>query len=110
VLANEFDSGDEGFGLVVACVDNTQGITTNITTGVDAYDGDDDSITMGADCENEGETEFAWSNSGTAATLVSSSSVVDDEIVKLRFGARAAATTPTGSYTVTSTYIATPTF
>jgi hypothetical protein len=43
--ANEFDSGDEGFGLVVACVDNTQGTTTNITTGVDAYDGDDDSIT-----------------------------------------------------------------
>ena len=108
--AGEFDSGDEGFGLVVACVDNTEGTTTNITTSVDAYDGDDDSIAVGADCENEGETEFAWSNSGTAATLVSSTNVVDDEIVKLRFGARAAPTTPTGSYTVTSTYIATPTF
>jgi hypothetical protein len=65
---------------------------------------------IAADCENEGETEFAWSNSSTATTLVSSTNVVDDEIVKLRYGARAAATTPTGSYTVTSTYIATPTF
>ncbi|MFO0920078.1 MAG: hypothetical protein U0451_00190 [Candidatus Saccharimonadales bacterium] len=108
--ASEFDAGDEAFGLTVACVDNTQGTTTNITTSVDAYDGDDDSIAMAADCENEGETEFAWANSETATTLASSSSVVDDEIVKLRFGARAAATTPTGSYTVTSTYIATPTF
>jgi hypothetical protein len=37
-------------------------------------------------------------------------SVVDDEIIKLRFGATASATTPTGTYVVVTTYIATPTF
>jgi hypothetical protein len=108
--AEAFSAGTERFGLVVACVDNTQGITSNISTGVDAYDGDDDSIAFGADCENEGETEFAWNDASTAATLASSSSVVNDEIVKLRFAATASPTTPTGSYTVTTTYIATTTF
>jgi hypothetical protein len=109
--AEAFSAGTERFGLVVACTTNDSGGTTsNLVTGVDAYDGDDDSVTEAADCENEGETEFAWNDSATAATIVSSSNVVDNEAAKIRFGATASATTPTGSYTVTTTYIATPTF
>ncbi len=105
-----FAAGTERFGLVVPCIDTTQGTTTNLGSVPGAYNGDDNSTTSGADCENEGEADFAWNDSGTAATLASSSNVVDDEIVKLRFAAAAASTTPTGSYTVTTTYIATPTF
>ncbi len=108
--ADVFAAGTERFGMVVPCVDNTQGTTTNLTTVPTAYNGDDNDVTFAGDCENEAETEFAWNDSATAATLASSSNVVDDEIVKLRFAATASATTPTGSYTVTTTYIATPTF
>ncbi|HSH31808.1 MAG TPA: hypothetical protein VK963_04055, partial [Candidatus Saccharimonadales bacterium] len=56
---------------------------------------------------------FAWDQSGTnnpATTLATSPTVLDYEMLVLRFAARAAATTPTGSYAVTSTYIATATF
>ncbi len=107
--ADAFTAGTERFGLVVPCIDTTQGTTSNMT-GIAAYNGDDSSTTSAADCENEGETEFAWNDSATAATIASSSNVVDDEIVKVRFGATASATTPTGLYSVTTTYIATPTF
>jgi hypothetical protein len=119
-----FVAGTERFGLQVPCKDTTQGSTNNLgsagtgagTAGTynTAYSNTDDTITSSADCESPtaGDTgvKFAWNNSGTAAPLISSTSVVEDEIVKLRFGAVAAATTPTGLYRVTTTYIATPTF
>lgn len=104
----------EKFGMYVACVDYTQGSTTAFGNAQvpNAYDGlDNDVATVDADCENEGTAanlEFAWNTATT--TIASATGVVDDEIIKLRFGAYAAATTPTGSYTVSLTYIATPTF
>jgi hypothetical protein len=60
-------------------------------------------------------TSFAWEETAPAANVVAtpiafSTTVLDYELIVLRFAARAAATTPTGSYTVTSTYIATSTF
>ncbi len=107
--ADTFTAGTERFGMVVPCIDTTQGTTANMS-GVTAYNGTDASTTSGVNCQNEANTKFAWNNSGTAATIASSSNVVDNEIVKLRFGATASATTPTGIYTVKTTYIATPTF
>ncbi len=56
---------------------------------------------------------FAWVDTGATTTIASttgSTKVLDDEALILRFAATAAATTPTGSYSVVSTYIATPTF
>jgi hypothetical protein len=109
-------SGSELFGMYIPCVvQNTGGSTTaNLTTVNDAYDGSDEAITTVADCENEtftsGSGLVGWNTGSTAETLISSSSVVDDEIVKLRFAATASATTPPGNYTVVTTYIATPTF
>ncbi len=78
-----------------------------------AYSNTDNSVTdsVARDCENaDTGVNFAWDTSGTAVPLISSTTVVDDEVVKLRYGGTASATTPTGSYTVASTYIATPTF
>ncbi|HEX9679387.1 MAG TPA: hypothetical protein VGA08_02090, partial [Candidatus Saccharimonadales bacterium] len=53
---------------------------------------------------------WAWDETGTADRIATSTTVVDDEMLILRFAATSAITTPTGTYTVVSTYIATPTF
>ena len=116
-----FTAGTERFGVYIPCRDTTQGTTTGLGAGGTgsgssgtyntAYSGTDDTITSAADCENEaGNSKFAWNDSATAAALISSTGVVDDEILKLRHGATANATTPTGTYTVVSTFIATPQF
>lgn len=123
-------AGTERFGMYMACVENSStslvvGTTSNLGSGGSGAgtggtfssvyaDGAANLAALqdsGSDCENEaGPYDIAWRDSGTAQALISSSTVVDDEMVKLRFGATAAATTPTGSYTVASTYIATPVF
>lgn len=109
--------GSEGFGLYVACVNDTQGSTANFKQANGgilnaAYGGDDggDMDDTGADCENEANATFAFQDNGSPATLITSNNVIDDEIVKIRFGATASPTTPTGTYVVVTTYIATPTF
>ncbi len=109
--------GTELFGMYIPCVQQNDGVnstTANLTTANGAYNGDDNTITTSAGCETEtftsGTATLAWNTGSSADTLISSTSVVDDEIVKLRFGATASSTTPTGSYTVVTTYIATPTF
>lgn len=105
-----FVAGTERFGTYIPCIDTTQGTTSNLGSVPAAYSGTDADTASGADCENEAGVKFAWNDTSTAATLASASTVIDDEIVKIRFGATASATTPTGAYTVQSTYIATPTF
>ncbi len=111
-----FSAGTEDFGLQVACIDTTQGTTSNLGNVPNAYNNVDNSTASSAGCQNTGTgdtgMEFAWNASATAATLADSTStgVVDDEIVKIRFGATASSTTPTGAYSVTTNYIATPTY
>ena len=109
-------TGAEWFGMNIPCI-FTAGATTALTVpaGSAGYNADG-TTTSSTTCEDPatGDTskKFAWDNSGTAQVLAStaSPSVVDREIVKVRFGATASATTPTGAYTVVTTYIATPTF
>lgn len=105
-----FAAGTERFGLFIPCIDTTQGTTSNLGTVPAAYNGSDNNTASVANCETAANTDFAWDNTGTAVTLASSTTVVDDEIVKISFGATASATTPTGLYRVTTTYVATPTF
>lgn len=121
-----FSAGTERFGMHIACVNYTQGTTSNLgensggtpTSGSGSggsyntvYSNVDDSITDAGDCENsDAGNKYGWRDSSTAQALISSVNVVDDEIVKIRYGATASATTPTGTYTVSSIYIATPTF
>ncbi len=113
-------AGTELFGMYIPCVynntnTNPSSTTSNLVTANDSYDGDDEAVTgTGTTCEAEtfasGTAELAWNATNLSDTLISSTNVVDDEIVKLRFAATASSTTPTGSYTVVTTYIATPTF
>lgn len=125
-------SGTEKFGLAIACINNEDpanvanggiGLTNSFDpagsaggTVNDAYDGDESLTDDGAgvgDCENEDISAYSWAfgfDGTTPDTLVASNTVVDNEIIKLRFGAAAAATTPTGTYSVTTTYIATATY
>lgn len=117
-----FAAGTERFGMHVACVNYTQGTTTNLGAGGSGsgsatgtfntiYSNTDNSMTDAGDCENtDAGNKFGWRDSGTAQALIHSATVVDDELIKMRYGATANATTPTGTYTVASTYIATPTF
>lgn len=109
-------ANQERFGMQVPCVvanDTPRSTTANITIPGD-YDNADNTITTSANCENPttGDTgeEFAFVDTGAATTFASSATVVDDEMVKIRFGATASPTTPEGSYLVVMTYIATPTF
>lgn len=125
-----FTAGTERFGIQIACVANNAtagtalGTTSNLGaggsgTGATAgtvntvYSNTDNSIADDGsdDCENsDSGVKFGWNDTSTSQALIHSSSVVDDEIVKMRFGATAQATTPTGSYTVSSHFIATATY
>ncbi len=124
--------GTERFGMQIVCVTDsattTAGTTSNLGTAgsngtgtsggfFSSYANGDTTLaqlqdTVATDnCENtEAGNLMAWRDTGVAQAIISSTTVVDDELVKLRFGAAAAATTPTGTYTVASTFIATPTF
>jgi hypothetical protein len=107
-------AGTELFGMYIPCIDTTQGTTSNLGSVNANYDGNDDTVTSAADCENEtftsGVAVLGWNTASSTEILTSSSTGVDDEIVKLRFGATASSQTPTGTYTAVTTYIATPTF
>lgn len=116
-----FSAGTERFGVQIPCIDDTQGTTDSFrsasggTVTAKYSNTDNDWYTTQTDCENtavDTGVKFAWNDNATADTMatVSSGNVIDDEIIKLRFGATAAATTPSGSYTALSTYIATATF
>ena len=124
-------AGTERFGMQIVCITNsnttTAGSTANLGTGGNGTgssggtfntvyaNGDTTQAqlqdTGSDDCENsEAGNLVAWRDSATAQALIHSSTVVDDELVKMRFAATANATTPTGTYTVATTYIATPVF
>jgi len=108
-------TNQEIFGLYVACRWHSTGTTAGTLTVSDDYNGDDDDIAEAADCENEApianyEVAFDDDPSDGLGVLASSTSVVDDEILAIRFAALAESTTPTGQYTVVTTYIATPTY
>jgi hypothetical protein len=53
---------------------------------------------------------YAWDESGTTNTIASSSTIVGDEALILKFAATPNIVTPTGAYTAQADFIATPTF
>ncbi len=110
--------GTESFGMQIPCIDRAAGATTtNFQTGTvpTAYSNTDNTYTASAGCQNlsGGDTgiKFAWDDTGTPATIATSAvGPIDNEIIKVRFGAEAAATTPVGNYTVSTSFIAAPIF
>jgi hypothetical protein len=103
----------EKFGMTAGKVLRPTGsTTTNLTRSTD-YDGNGTATASAcAPATVDSASCFTWDDTGGASPVVlaSSNTVLDYEMLLLNFAARAAATTPTGSYTVTSTYIATATF
>jgi hypothetical protein len=103
----------ERFGMTSSSVLRPTGsTTTNLTRDTD-YDGDGTVVGSCTAGTIDSPNCWSWVESGAntpAETLATSSTVLDYEMLVLRFAARAAATTPTGSYAVTSTYIATSVF
>lgn len=112
----DFANGTERFGLYIPCI-LSQGTTTNnlANTVNTAYSGTDGDVTSGSatSCETDEQTaniRYGFDDSGSPDDLLSSASVVDNELIKISFAAVASATTPTGTYSIVTTYIATPTF
>lgn len=96
---NSIVAGTEEFGMTISEVNTSKGgLTTNLTRDAE-YAGD-----------GTAADGFAWDDTGTIDEIATSTSVLDDEMLVLRFAASASLTTPTGQYIVTSTYVATPTF
>jgi len=108
-------AGTEAFGMTIAGVNcgSTTSYTCTFSSGTynlartSNYDG-----TGGNTYGVSGG--YAWDSTGSAVTLATSASsstkVVDDEALIMKFAATPSITTPTGAYTVTSTYIATATY
>lgn len=106
-----FTAGTEAFGMTVAGTNcgSTTAYSCVLTSGTNNLKAT--SPYIGATATSYGVTAgYAWQSNGTTVQIASSSTVVDDEALILRFAATPNITTPYGSYTVTSTYIATTTY
>ncbi|HSX18113.1 MAG TPA: hypothetical protein VLE51_02040, partial [Candidatus Saccharimonadales bacterium] len=108
-----FTAGTEAFGVTVGGT-NCNGTTTtsyscDMTSGTNVLIASSNYIgnTTTAFGTNNG---FAWKDNGTTTQIASSSGPVENETLVLKFAGTPALTTPTGSYQVTTTYIATATF
>ncbi|CAN5383857.1 hypothetical protein BH10PAT3_BH10PAT3_2680 [soil metagenome] len=102
---------NEGFGMTVAGTNcgHTTGYSCVLTSGSNALKAT--SPYIGATATSYGTTAgFAWDHTGTTVQIASSTGVVDSEGLILKYDAWPVGTTPTGSYTVTSVYIATATY
>ena len=106
-----FVAGTEDFGLQVACVEDMGTSTTGLSTVPVAYSNTDASVASSATCQTtDAGVKFYWDVTGTPSQIATGTGYVDNEAVKIRYGATAAATTPGGSYSVTTTFVATPAF
>ena len=120
--ANTFTTisvGTESFGMAIGTLNNQSVAGSysgenlvgdpNYCNGAHCSDGSGTPSCTGTSC-----TKFAWNDTTTAANVASSASsaikVLNNEAIILKFGATASSTTPTGLYSVASTFIATPTF
>ena len=90
----------EDFGMCSFAIDTSSGSTTNVTRDAE-YDGT---------CDNSAGNGYAWDETGTTDRIATSATVVEDEMIELDFSGTSDITTPTGSYSVTATFIGTATF
>ncbi len=114
-------AGTEQFGMIVGDV-NTQYVGgvyagANLVPDADFYEGSACTGGNGGSTAGFGSSTcsaFSWNDTSTAERLATSAGsaikVINYEALLLKFAATAAVTTPTGQYTVASTYIATSTY
>lgn len=124
-----FAKGTENYGVTVGGINcaSVSSYTCNFSTSTynmardTDYDGDGTTNTYDSDNNRivaANTTDgYAWNDSGNSGSPVNLSSssasgtkVVDNEALVLKFAATAGITTPTGQYSVVSTYIATPVY
>jgi hypothetical protein len=115
-------AGTENFGMTVAGVNcgnvgsaytcNFSTGTTNLTraanyncNGANTYPTTDNNLITGTSA-----CSYAWDETGTAETIASSTTVVANEALILKFAATPNIVTPTGAYTAQANFIATPTY
>lgn len=94
-----FSSGT--FNLIPTTNYNCNGI---VGGSADTYDTNSGVISGTTSCS------YAWDETGTSETIASSSTVVGNEALILKFAATPNLITPTGSYTAQANFVATPTF
>ncbi len=110
-----FSAGTEAFGMTIAGTNcgSTSSYTCVYASGSNNLEPTGEYIGAGSNTYGV-SNGYAWNGSTTPEQIASSAGssikVVDDEAIILRFAATPAITTPTGAYTVTSTYIATATY
>jgi hypothetical protein len=113
-----FTAGTEKFGMTIA---GTNCGSTNPSSYTCAYPASNNLVPQtnyvgktGAYCNicstGDGGNGYAWVESGAATLIASSSTVVDDEALILKFAATPSIVTPFGSYTAQADFIAVPTF
>jgi hypothetical protein len=114
--------GAEKFGMTIAginCSNVGASYTCNFATGATNltrdtnYDCDGSNNYPTAENGQLGSTttcSYSWDESGSAATVASSTGVIGNEALILKFAATPNITTPTGSYTALVNFVATPTF
>lgn len=110
----------EKFGITIAGVNcgSTTSYTCTFSSGTynlvrdAAYDGNGANTFVSDAGSVSGATNggYAWVEDGTVTEIASSSTVVDDEALILKFAAHPMITTPFGSYTAQSDFIAVPTY
>ncbi|HEX5395316.1 MAG TPA: hypothetical protein VFW52_03145 [Candidatus Saccharimonadales bacterium] len=113
-----FSAGTERFGMTVGGVNGgstTSGAyTCDYAAGPNTCKLEPSSNYLGAGSvgsESYGTTNgFAWVDDGTVTSLASSTTVVEDEALILRFAATPSITTPFGSYTAQADFIAVANF
>jgi hypothetical protein len=115
---NVFTAGEEQFGMTVAGVDCASATSYSCTYSAGTnnlqqqtnFIGGANTTTYGASAAKG----FAWDESGASTIIASSASStikqVDDEALILVFAATPSITTPFGSYSVSTDFIATPTY
>ncbi len=108
-------AGTEAFGFTVAGTNcgSTTSYTCVLTSGSNNLKAATNYI--GATATSYGVSAgYAWDETGTSGTIATSAGssvkVVDDEALMIKYAATAATTSPTGSYSVNTDYIAVPTY
>lgn len=114
---NSAVAGTEEFGMTISGINCGSVTAYTCTFSSDTYNLVRDTQYDGSGSgtyETGNSNTWAWDDTGTVDIIASSASstvkVIDDEAMILKFAATSGVTTPTGQYTVTSTYIATATF
>lgn len=111
-------AGTENWGMTIAgtnCANATSIYTCAYGSGTEHlvpssnYVGQTGSYCAGSTCNTTGNG-FAWVDSTTATQIASSSSVVADEALILKFAATPSITTPFGAYAAQADFIAVPTY